>query len=106
MQVPYTDYSGRIAEDSFVMFDEVHVGLYHEFADGVFAGVHESEAMATLGSGTLIFSQAAYGFIGSSFEIFRRLSRCVLSLLACDKPSPTDDELAALVGGELERIQC
>ena len=87
------------------MFDEVRVGLYHEFADGVFAGVRESEAIATLGSGTLIFSQAACGFSGSSVEIFRRLSRSVLSLLACDKPTPTDDELAALVGGELKRIE-
>jgi hypothetical protein len=101
--VPYTDHLIEAPDDSFGILNQVHGGLHHEYVDGVITGVRESDAVATLGSGDLVFTHGQHSLTGSSFSVFRRLARCVLCLLACDDPNPTDDELAAIVGGELKR---
>ncbi len=72
-------YSDAIA----LSFDTVIWGILDEFQEGIVQSLdyHRKEYM--LPSGTVTYIISAYGEIGSSADMFRRLNDILLSLLIC-----------------------
>ena len=72
-------YSDAIA----LSFDTVIWGILDEFREGIVRSLdyHRKEHM--LPSGTVTYNISAYGEIGSSADMFRRINDILLSLLIC-----------------------
>jgi hypothetical protein len=75
-------------------FDDVQIGLPHEYVRGVIDGVSEVHGeIGGLAAGKLVFDCAAHGAIGSSLAFFQRLSRIVCRLLSAEHAQPSEDEI-------------
>src|SRR5262249_42340971 len=76
IQVPTLD-SEDILQDTVTSnkLDTLLIGLLPEYANGIFDGILNTATAQLLGSGTLYISGAAHGAVGSSFWMFKVLSR-------------------------------
>jgi hypothetical protein len=74
-----------LLEDSLITnhsIDLIHVGLLNEYADAVNESIASSEStLEKIGSGKIVFNHAAYGDIGSSPSIFRKLTDVILKYI-------------------------
>jgi hypothetical protein len=83
---------------SVAYFDTPRIGLPEEFATGVLAGlVGENPAVAGMPGGRLKFDVAAFGWVGSSHNVFRHLARLVVSVMTADLGSDPTSRLKALI---------
>lgn len=73
----------RHSDAMALSFDTVIWGMLDEFQEGIVQSLdyHRKEHM--LPSGIVIYNISAYGEIGSSADMFRRLNDILLSLLIC-----------------------
>jgi hypothetical protein len=101
VQVPILE-SEVILQDALVdnKLDTVFIGLFPEYARGIFDGLLNTDATQLLGSGMLSISGAAHGAIGSSPWMFKLLSRISVKLLTLDKNDVSDEQLIKLIQEE------
>lgn len=78
-------YSNAIA----LPFDTVFWGIMEEFEEGIRHSLDNHRNRHMLPSGIITYNISAYGEIGSSADMFRRVNDILLSLLICDKMSET-----------------
>ncbi len=94
VQVCISKNEGELYEESLARrVDEVYRGLPQEYVEGVFEGVLQDDQTRLLGAGTLCFSCAVHGRIGSSLWIFQRLSRIIINLLLIKKDKVMEEDL-------------
>lgn len=74
-------YSDAIA----LSFDTVIWGIMDEFEEGIMCSLDKHRKEHMLPSGIITYNISAYGEIGSSADMFRRVSDILLSLLICDE---------------------
>ena len=72
-------YSDAIA----LCFDTVIWGILDEFQEGIMQSLDYHRKEHILPSGTVTYNISAYGEIGSSADMFRRVNDILLSLLIC-----------------------
>lgn len=75
--------------------DKVYSGLPSEYVDSVLDGL--TSAGEILGAGELLLNCAAHGVVGSSPRVFRQLALTLVSLIASQGESVSEEELAVLV---------
>lgn len=73
-------YNGAIA----LSFDTVFWGILDEFEEGIMRSLDAHRKEHLLPSGIITYNISAYGEIGSSPDMFRRVNDILLSLLICD----------------------
>lgn len=99
IDVPYSTESGMPWTDSLAQrVDEVRMGLPFEYAESILLAA-TSFASHRLPPGRLAVVDAAHGLVGSSAELFRRLTLATLSLM--QSGSREDEEVKALLKGIL-----
>ena len=74
--------------------DSVQSGLLPRYADGILAGIMETEEIHALGAGVLRFDYAAHGQIGSTSIVFQQLGRALVRLIMSENGSMSDEVLA------------
>ncbi len=101
IQAPILEAEVRL-QDTLVgnKLDTVSIGLFPEYAKGIFDGILNIDTAQLLGSGTLSISGAAHGVIGSSPWMFKLLSRISVKLLTLDKNDVSDEQLIKLIQEE------
>lgn len=77
--------------------DQVFSGLPVEYGRSVIQGAVDIEAGRLLGSGVLQFSLAAHSPVGSSGDIFRRLSLSIVYLLSTQGDLSNKDKIRDLL---------
>ena len=98
VQVAVSNEIGEILKGKLAgQGDIVHSGLLGEFAEGVFAGVATLSKSGILRSGVLHYAWAAHGEIGSSHNVFKRLSCAVLLLIATKRHDFSSDDISDLL---------
>lgn len=80
--------------------DTLLIGLLPSYANGIFDGILNTATAQLLGSGTLYISGAAYGAVGSSFWMFKVLSRIAVKLLTLEPKDMSDEQLIKLIQAE------
>lgn len=65
-------------------FDKVFLGIMDEFKEGIILSINEHLRLQTLPSGIINYNISAYGEVGSSVDMFKKVSDILLSLLVCD----------------------
>lgn len=65
--------------------DTVICGIMDEFKEGIFLSVDEHLKAQSLPSGIVNYNISAYGEVGSSVDMFRRVSNILLSLVMYDE---------------------
>jgi hypothetical protein len=84
--------------------DEVRVGLTSEYADAVRDTLYsEEQIIASMPGGDLLIECAAQGKIGSSADMFRRLTSVVLRLVQGSDEQFTDSALVQMLNEQLTR---
>ena len=82
-----TDSESIFTDALAAQIDTVRIGLPMEYCQSVIEGIINSltpENMEILGSGIIVFAQAAHGEISSSNQIFRNIAATVILLLLLD----------------------
>ena len=104
IQIPILE-SEDILQDTLPgnKLDTVLIGLFPEYANGIFDGIFNAVTAQILGSGTLYISGAAHGAVGSSPWIFEVLSRISVKLLTLEKKDASDEQLIRLIREELRQ---
>jgi hypothetical protein len=102
IQVPILE-SEDLLQDTLLgnKLDTVLIGLFPEYANGIFDGILNTVTAQLLGSGTLYISGAAHGAIGSSPWIFQVLSRISVKLLTLEKKNVSGEQPIKLIREEL-----
>lgn len=77
--------------------DRVHIGLPQEYVEGIFKGVLGTHELHLLGTGTLDFSLATHGEIGSCLAIFQALGRILVQLIHIDREAVSEGKLLELL---------
>jgi hypothetical protein len=83
--------------------DTMYKGLPREYGQGILEGVMQFNEVQTLGSGTLSFSSAVHGEIGSSVRFFQRISRVVIRMLKGGTPISSEEDLKGLLRLEIKQ---
>lgn len=76
--------------------DQVLPGLPDEYASAVLGVATSANTVLALGSGVLLFREAAHGRVGSSSNVFRRLTSIVVQLMSNETMDWRDEDLLAL----------
>ena len=98
-----SDKGQRFEEALTGKLDTVYKGLPREYGQGILEGVMQFNEMQTLGSGTLSFSSAAYGEIGSSVRFFQLISRVVIRMLKGGTPISSEEDVKKLLRLEIKQ---
>jgi hypothetical protein len=77
--------------------DHLCIGLPEEFVNAIMEEAIASAKLHKLGTGILYFGQAAYGLVGSSPYMFRKLTEALVSLLVHPNLILAEPELTALL---------
>jgi hypothetical protein len=93
IEIPITDSDGDLVTWALASrLDRVRAGLIKEFVDGVWDGMNNAANL--LGTGTLTLGPAAYGEIGSSFQIFKQTAQALISILSMESHLLSNDIIA------------
>jgi hypothetical protein len=104
LQIPYSDGIGDLLTGSLAeRIDTVHVGLASEYVSAFLESTLLPDAALMLGSGTLRYSCAAHGEVGSSEMFFEVLGRVVMRLLSLQDMSTSEADLVLLLQQEVRR---
>lgn len=76
--------SEKYKEAEALPFDAVFWGITDEFNEGIIRSVDKHIKRQALPSGIINYNISAYGEIGSSADMFEKVSDILLSILMCD----------------------
>lgn len=79
------------------------LGFPAEYVEGVFDDIIQFDGIQALGAGTLSFTHAVHGAVGSSIWFFQVLSHIVVRLLTMDMLSLSNEVLVELLQQELRK---
>lgn len=77
--------------------DQIYSGLPMEYTESIRKGAIELQSRPILGAGCLNFHQGAHGLISSSGEVFRRIARLIVFLLASQGEIPSEEKMIELL---------
>lgn len=95
IQVDISQYDGEITKDSIAMpEDEVHVGIPEEYSQTIIETAQKViKERGGLPSGVLEFYVGAHGYVGSSKQIFSKITSVILKLMTINLDAGLVEEI-------------